>query len=508
MPNSHHLELKGIAKSFGACVANSDVSLSVRRGTIHAIVGENGAGKSTAMKILYGMIVPDNGEIILNGQRCEWSNPRDAIRAGIGMVHQHFMLADTHTVLENILLGLERVPFWPYERRTAHVRLQEIMKKYGLEVDLDALVSSLSVGLEQRVEILKLLFRNSELLILDEPTAVLSPQEIHNLFACLRSLTSEGKTILVITHKLKEVLRYTDEVTVFRAGRVVGQRESKKTSADELAELMVGRRIHSAEGERCQLSAGAKPALEINDLSYRELGSNHDSLQNISLSAHEGEILGIAGIEGNGQSELMQALLLPQAGKRTGMIKFFAQDTASLAAGDLRSLGVGVFAEDRLHEAMLLEANLRQNLLLGYQRRADFQNYGILHADTINSYVERSLKEFDVRPADAEAIADDLSGGNQQKLVVARELYWQPKLLLAAQPTRGVDVLATQFIHEKILKLREQGAAVLLLSSELDELMKLSDRILVMFDGKLVAEFARAEFDEQRIGLAMGGGMA
>lgn len=501
MQNSSYLELRGIAKAFGKCVANERVDLSVEKGTIHAIVGENGAGKSTAMKILFGQYSPDAGEILLRGERKQWRSPADAIAAGLGMVHQHFMLAGNHTAVENILLATKAMGLSALGRGAARARLEKLLRDFKMEVELDRPVEELPVGMQQRIEILKLLYCDSDVLILDEPTAVLAPVEIEALFRTLRQMAGEGKTVLIVTHKLKEVMNLAQRVTVFRAGRVVAEREVARTSVTEIASLMIGRELASGESAR----SPAKPnvVLELKSVRPRDSGSR---LQEISLRLQAGEILGVAGVEGNGQTELIRLLRDPRQEMQSGELELLGENACGWNGTEVRARAVGFFPEDRLGEGLLLDSNLEDNFLLGKTRKKDFLAGPFLRRSAIADATAEAIREFDVRPPDSLAIVRGLSGGNQQKLVVARELGDQPRFLLAAQPTRGVDVGAIEFIHARLLALRESGAGVLLISSELEEVLKLSDRLLVLYRGKVVGSFHRAEFDEQKIGLLMAGG--
>lgn len=503
------IEFRNVSKSFGSVHANAGVTFSVARGTIHGLIGENGAGKSTAMKLLYGMYPYDSGEIRLRGKKVEWHSAMDAIRAGVGMVHQHFMLAEPNTALDNIIVGVESVSkHWkwlprfaqPIDRKAARVRIEALMTQYGLHVDLDATVESLPVGVQQRLEILKLLYRDAEILILDEPTAVLTPQETEDLFKQLKRLKEEGKTILIITHKLKEVLAVTDQVTVMRAGKVTGNVKTSETDVHALAEMMVGRSV-MLQVEKTPPTPG-ESVLKLKNFTCEALG-----LKNLSLDLRAGEILGIAGVEGNGQSELLDVLLHPnEAHWNAGEIEFLGQSTHSMNCYQLRSQGVGIISEDRHQQAVLLEENLEENYLLGFHRAAPFCKKGKLNRDILRKEVEEALEAFDVRPRDPSALMESLSGGNQQKLVIAREMRRPLKLLVAAQPTRGVDVGAIEAIHKRIVAASRSGTAVLLVSSELDEVMSLSDRILVMFEGEFAAEFSQSQVTERALGVAMGGG--
>jgi simple sugar transport system ATP-binding protein len=502
MEKSSAVELKGIRKVFGICVSNDDVSLRVAAGSIHAIVGENGAGKSTAMKILYGQYFPDAGEIIVRGQARQWRSSADAIEAGLGMVHQHFMLAETHTALENILLGTHRLGELTLGAKAAEKKLVGIMSEFGLEVPLHARVETLPVGIQQRIEILKLLYRESNVLILDEPTAVLAPEEIDGLFRILRRMAAGGKTILIITHKLKEVMALAERVTVFRTGRTVAEREVKDTSLRELASLMVGRELKN-DNDTSRPEPGHEVVLEARNLKPRAKGAR---LQEASFRIRAGEILGVAGVEGNGQTELLQILLHPAETLGGGSLVYRGEEIGSLAS--IRDRGAAVFPEDRLKEALLLGFSVEENFLLGRQRDEKFRRGPFLRRSAIHRSAAAAVKQYDVRPGRLDVTAGSLSGGNQQKLVVARELEVEPGLLLASQPTRGVDIGAIEFIHEKIMELRGRGAGVLLISSELDEVLKLSDRLLVMYRGLVVGAFARQDFDEKMISRLMAGGQA
>ena len=499
------VELRGLTKRFGATLANSNINLRVKAGSIHGIVGENGAGKSTAMKMLYGIHQPDSGEILINGKACSWSSPADAIAGGVGMVHQHFMLAGPHTALDNIILGSEPARFGRIGRGRAKGRLEGLASRYGLPVEWERPVEELSVGVQQRVEILKLLYRDASILILDEPTAVLTPQETNDLFRNLARLRDEGKTILLITHKLKEVMAFTDRVTVFRAGQVAGETATSETEAQKLADMMVGRRV-ALETTVARGHTRAEMGIEVSKLNLGEVGSRH-RLSDVSFTIKRGEILGIAGVEGNGQSELLHALLHPREPecRTSGQVKFLGQDVSDWPTRRIREIGIAVIPQDRHAEGLLLNWSLSENFLLGRQRQPQFQCYGWLRPASLANASSRGIRDYDVRPPDATMAAGNLSGGNQQKLIFAREFQTAPQVLLAAQPTRGVDVGAIEFIHQRIIKARDDGAAVLLISSELDEILALSDRILVMYEGRIVAEFERGKVTERELGLKMGG---
>jgi simple sugar transport system ATP-binding protein len=483
------------------------VNLRIEPGTIHGVIGENGAGKSTAMKMLYGIFPPDAGEIIVHGKACVWESPADAIAAGIGMVHQHFMLAGPYTALDNILLGAEPVRLGVIDRRRARIRLDSLAQQYGLAVDWDAAIEDLPVGVQQRVEILKLLYRDARILILDEPTAVLTPQETNELFRNLKKLRDEGKTIILITHKLKEVMSFTDHVTVFRAGKVTGEMPTSQTNPQELANLMVGRKvvlnIHVApaypQDEVAMEVAGLGLAGSV-------AGSRH-KLSDVSFSVKRGEIVGVAGVEGNGQSELLQAILHPRDPlcRTSGVVRCLGEDVTHWDARKIRDLGVAVIPEDRQREGLLMDRPVIENFLLGLQRSSTFSRAGLLNSKNLRAAATQAVEEYDVRPRDLAISARKLSGGNQQKLIVAREFQRKPRMVIAAQPTRGVDVGAIEFIHNRIVRARDEGAGVLLVSFELEDILSLSDRILVMYEGRIAAEFLRGQVSERELGLKMAG---
>jgi simple sugar transport system ATP-binding protein len=499
------VEFEKVSKTFGEVVANDGITFSVQAGTIHGIIGENGAGKSTAMKLLYGLYRPDAGpgKIRVAGKEVSFRTPLDAIALGIGMVHQHFMLAGPYTVLDNIILGAEpRGRFGQVDRSAARARLSEIAKKYGLEVPFDRPVESVPVGIQQRIEILKALYRGCEILILDEPTAVLTPPEVEKLLLNLRSLKAEGKTILIITHKLKEVLAFTDRVTVFRQGKVSGELPTAEASVQKLADLMVGRKVTLAlEVPPHEPEA---PVLEVKDLSARRKGIS--VLSEVALSVRAGEIVGIAGVEGNGQSELLEALFhsAEKGAIDSGSIRVLGEEVTGKSATRILRMGVGYVPEDRHAQGLLLDRTVEDNFILGQQ--SSYAWYGWLRRRWIRAAVVRAITTFDIRPPRVDLKVRGLSGGNQQKVIIAREFEKNPKLLVVAQPTRGVDVGAIEFIHRRILRARETGVGVLLVSSELDEILQLADRILVLYSGRIVAEFKRGEADEKRIGQVMGGG--
>ncbi len=501
------LELKNITKRFGNVLANDKINIKVEPGTIHAIVGENGAGKSTAMRIAYGFYTADEGEILIDGAVRQISTPHDAIALGIGMVHQHFMLVEPMTVAENIVLGAEPGSAAALDLRGAEKRIRALSEEFGLAINPNATIESLSVGQEQRVELLKALYRDARLLILDEPTAVLTPQEVEEFFVILRRMREQGKTVVIITHKLSEVLAISDDVTVMRDGKVVGHVKTQETSATELARLMVGRdvllRVEKPD---------AKPSetvLSVRELSLTKAGDSTRRLDGVSFEVRAGEIVGIAGVEGNGQTELIEALAgLVHHEHLRGSITFKGQDVTRLSARKHKDLGIAHIPEDRLRRGLLLDFDLAENSILGvHYRKPAVSGAGILLDDgAIRRRAEQIIKDFDVRPANAALPARALSGGNQQKLIIGREFDLQPKLLLVAQPTRGVDIGAIEFIHRKIVAMRDEGCAVLLVSAELEEVTALADRLLVMREGKIVGEVGPKTATTEEIGLLMTGG--
>jgi simple sugar transport system ATP-binding protein len=495
------VELQGIDKYFGSVHANRAVSLRVQRGTIHGIVGENGAGKSTLMSILYGFYRADAGEIIIGGKSVAIRSPAEAIALGIGMVHQHFMLVENFTVLENVVLGAEGGPVLNRGFDAARQSLERLKHDYGLDVPIDSLISDLPVGLQQRVEILKALYRNAEVLILDEPTGVLTPKEADHLFNVLRKLRSEGKTVILITHKLREIMAVTDVVSVMRKGSVVDTLETRHTTPSRLAELMVGRSV-KLEVEKKRRQAGL-PILEVRNLSYRDQ-SGVDRLKDISFAVREGEIVGIAGVAGNGQSELLAVLSgmnEPSGGEI--LLRGKPLDRAGYNARLVRSLAVAHVPEDRQRIGLVMPFIACENTILGYHEDPKFGR-GFLNRTAVFEDAAQKMRAYDVRPCDPSLRASLFSGGNQQKLVLAREIEHSPDLLIVGQPTRGVDIGAIEFIHRRLLDLRDQGKGILLVSVELDEIRSLSDRILVMFAGSIAGECAPT-VPETEIGLLMAG---
>jgi ABC-type uncharacterized transport system ATPase subunit len=496
------VELRGITKRFPGVIANSDIDITVRRGTVHALCGENGAGKSTLMKILYGMQKPDEGTIAVDGQQIVLGSPADAIAHGIGMVHQHFMLAENLTVLENVVLGAEKLHGIGTRARA---KVREISDAYGLGVRPDAVVEELGVADRQRVEILKVLYRGARTLILDEPTAVLVPQEVEALFDNLRGLKSEGLTVIFISHKLGEVLTVADEITVIRRGTTVGTADPGATTTKQLAELMVGSELPSPRTEESTVTG--TPALTVRDLKLTTAdtdGTVRDILAGISFTIHKGEVLGIAGVEGNGQAELVEAVM----GMRDpdgGSITLDSTDISHLPTRKRRESGIGYIPEDRHRHGLLLEAPLWENRMLGHVTEAPNSRHGLIDGRAARLDTERIVREYDVRTPGIDVTAASLSGGNQQKLIVGREMSHSPKLLIAAHPTRGVDVGAQAQIWDQIREARREGLAVLLISADLDELIGLSDSLRVMYRGRLVADADPATITPEELGSAMTG---
>ncbi|MGN6244239.1 MAG: ABC transporter ATP-binding protein [Motilibacteraceae bacterium] len=492
--------LTGITKRFPGVVANRDITLSVRRGTVHAIVGENGAGKSTLMKILYGMQQPDEGTIEVDGTAVRFSSPADAIRAGIGMVHQHFKLADNFTVLENVVLGDEPRAGLRLDLGAARRRIREISERYGLDVDPDPLVEDLGVGQRQRVEILKVLYRGARTLILDEPTAVLVPQEVDELFEALRELKAEGLTVVFISHKLDEVLKVADDITVIRRGTTVASVDPKQVTARQLAELMVGSELPSAETRESTVTD--RPVLRVQNLTVRDR-EGRPVVDDVSFTIHAGEVLGIAGVEGNGQAELVDAIMGIRHAE--GRVLLGDDDVSSLSTRHRREAGMAFIPEDRIRQGLLLEAPLWENRILGHQTKAPNVRGGLVDRAGARRDTERIVRDYDVRTPGIDVTASALSGGNQQKLIVGREMSGDPVLLLAAHPTRGVDVGAQAAIWDHLRRARAEGLAVLLVSADLDELIGLSDTLKVVLRGRIVADADPATVTPEELGSAMTG---
>lgn len=495
------VELLRIVKRFGSVLANDDVTIRFRRGEIHAVIGENGAGKSTLMNVLYGLQQPDSGEIRIQSQPVSIRNSHDAIALHIGMVHQHFMLSPSLTVLENIVLGHAPGRLGIVNRAAAVRSVRDIGSRYGLDTELNARVRDLSVGAMQRVEILKALYRGAEILILDEPTAVLIPAEVEQLFDILRHLANQGCTVVFISHKLKEVLRISDRISVMRGGRVVGEVEAAATDEQELAWFMVGRDVVFRVSK--DASTPGPSILQVRGLAAED-NRRLPAIRGVDFDVREGEIVGIAGVEGNGQTELAEVLtgLRPSTG---GSIHLRDTDITRANTRRRHNLGIGHIPEDRLTTGTDLESTIAENLVLNSYYRRPLSRWGILNMSGVRAFATGLVRRFNVVAPRVDAPIKELSGGNIQKAILARVLHEEPVLLIAAQPTRGVDVGAIEYIHQEIIRLRDQGNGVLLISAELDEIIGLSDRILVMFEGSIVGELAGAEASEHALGLLMTG---
>jgi ABC-type uncharacterized transport system ATPase subunit len=499
------VEMHHVSKQFPLVIANDDVTFTVKEGEIHALVGENGAGKSTLMNILYGLFHADSGTLTVKGKNVQFLGPADAIAHGIGMVHQHFMLIPPLTVAENVVLGLEPSKRGFVDVVRANQIVQTLSDQYGLKVDPAVKVETLSVGVEQRIEIIKILYRGADIMILDEPTAVLTPQEVDELFEILRALKAQGKTIIFITHKLQEVMAVSDTVTVMRRGKVVGTIATGDTTQQEIATMMVGRQV-LFRVERTPAAPGAI-VLRVKDLSA--LNNKYlPALRAISFDVHEGEILGIAGVEGNGQTELAEVLTgLRKA--QSGTVELNGREITNCSPRIVREQGTGHIPEDRQRRGLVLDFTVAQNMVLGIHYRQPFVRHlglDVINLGPIREKAQRLLQEFDIRPPDQENLTGNLSGGNQQKVIVARELDQNPKLLIAAQPTRGIDVGSIEFIHQRLIQARNTGKAVLLISADLEEILSIADRIAVMYEGQIVGILDPAEATEARLGMMMTGG--
>ena len=492
------LEMRGIRKVFPGVVANDNVTLDVRRGEVHALLGENGAGKSTLMNIVYGLYHPDGGEILLQGKRVTFASARDAIQAGIGMVHQHFMLIPVMTVAENIVLGVEPRSHFLLDERGAERRVRELSARFGLAVDPAALVSEITVGQQQRVEILKALYRGADVLILDEPTAVLTPQEANELFAIVNSLKEDGKSIIFISHKLNEVLEIADRITVLRRGQTIETVPREGATEQSLAKAMVGRdvllRVDKAPAHPGEVM------LSVEDLHVVD-ERGIEKVRGVSFDVHAGEVVGIAGVDGNGQSELIDAIT-GLAKIESGKVRVAGQEVQGVGARGMLDAGVGHIPEDRQRRGLVLEFSIAENVALHDYGEPPDSRWGWLFPRRLTERAGRLIREFDVRGGGPLTPAGGLSGGNQQKVVVGREIERDPKVLVAAQPTRGLDVGAIEYLHRRIITERDEGRAVLLLSLELEEILSLSDRILVIYEGQIVGEHS-GEVSEDEIGLEM-----
>ena len=497
------IEMRHITKKFGPLTANDDITLQLKRGEIHALLGENGAGKSTLMSVLFGLYDPDEGEIYKDGKLVHIKDPNDATALGIGMVHQHFKLVECFSVLDNIILGDEDTSFGFLKKSTARKKVQELSDRYGLAVDPDALIEDITVGMQQRTEILKMLYRDNEILIFDEPTAVLTPQEISELMHIMKNLANEGKSILFITHKLNEIMEVADRCSVLRKGRYIGTVNVADTTKEELSEMMVGRMVQF-EVEKKPAQPG-KDILEVRNLTVKSASHHKDAVKDVSFTVRAGEITCIAGIDGNGQTELGYAITGLEK-PESGTLILDGEDITHMSILKRSEAGISHIPEDRHKHGLILDFSLQENMVLRKYMEPQFQKNGFIRFDEVRKYADELIEEFDVRSGEgALSTARSMSGGNQQKAIVARELDHDHKLLVAIQPTRGLDVGAIEFIHSEIVKKRDNGAAILLISLELDEVMSLSDRILVMYEGEIVGELDPKKTTVQELGLYMAG---
>jgi simple sugar transport system ATP-binding protein len=497
------LELRGITKRFPGVLANDSVDLTVESGEVLVLLGENGAGKSTLMNILYGLYSADEGEILIDDEVVDFAGPGDAIAAGIGMVHQHFMLVPVFDVAENVVLGVEptKGPVGHIDMKAARNDVREISRRYGLEVDPDAVIEDLPVGIQQRVEIVKVLFREAEIIVFDEPTAVLTPQEVEEFFGIVRSLKESGKGIIFITHKLKEVLEIADRISVIRRGAIVGEAIPGQATTSQLAEMMVGRPVELTVTK--SVSQPAAPVLEVNDLVVLD-DRNHATLNGVTFTVHSGEIVGIAGVQGNGQSELVEALTGMRAAL-SGTVALNGTDITKDSPRKIHQADVAHVPEDRQRSGLVLPFTITENMVLDSYYSDAFSRGILMDWSAAAKAAERLVEQYDVRTPSVETTAGSLSGGNQQKVIVAREFSRDVNLIIASQPTRGLDVGSIEYIHERIVQERDEGAAVLIVSTELDEIMALSDRILVVYRGRIVAEKRPEETSNTELGVFMAG---
>ncbi|WP_059171723.1 ABC transporter ATP-binding protein [Bacillus sp. FJAT-27445] len=496
------LELKGITKRFPGVVANDSISFQLKRGEIHALLGENGAGKSTLMSIVFGLYQPDEGEIEVNGKPAIIESPNMAIDLGIGMVHQHFKLVEPFTVTENIILGMEPKNGLKIDYKGAVKKVRELSEKYGLDINPTATIESISVGMQQRVEIIKTLYRGADILIFDEPTAVLTPQEISELLEIMRKLIAEGKSIILITHKLKEIMEIADTCTIIRRGKVVESVKVSETSSQELAEKMVGKKV-SFKTEK-QPAHPKEVLVEVNDLVVAGSSANKHAIDHLSLTVRAGEIVGVAGVDGNGQTELIEALTGMRS-VESGEILLKGKNIANLTPRAIGEAGVSHIPEDRHKHGLVLDFTVSENTILQTYYRPEITQHGFIDKKAMDDMAKRLVEEFDVRTPGVETQVRSMSGGNQQKVIIAREIDRDPQFLIAAQPTRGLDVGAIEFVHKQLIAQRDEGKAVLLVSFELEEVLNVSDRILVISEGRIVGETTPETTSDKELGLMMAG---
>lgn len=495
------LEMRGMTKKYGDFTANDKVSFSLAAGEVHAIVGENGAGKTTLMRMLYGMEQPTSGEIVLKGKPVVFRGPEDAIRKGIGMVHQHFMLFGEFSVTENIVIGYEPKQAGFFKRKDAEEKVRALSERYRIPIHPQAKVANCSIGEQQRVEILKVLYQGADIIVLDEPTAVLTPLEVRDLLQTIRNLAKSGKSVILITHKLQEVMEVADRITVLRGGKVTGTVSRTETNVDDLARLMVGRELQEL-AERLPLDKG--PLLQVENLSVRE---KQTLLDQVSFTVHHGEIVGIAGVSGNGQSELLQAISGLRAAQE-GTVRLGGKDVTNKSVATIRDAGLAHIPEDRYLWGTAKLSSVEENALMGYQRKSAYNRRGVVLREKFRQVVKGWVEQFAIKTGSRQLqeLAGNLSGGNLQKLIVARELGHETPFLIAAEPTRGVDIGAMEYIHQALIEKRNQGDGILLVSSELSEILALSDRILVMYKGRIAGELSRLEATEEKISVIMAGG--
>lgn len=490
------INMVGIVKCFGSVRANDGIDFQVDKQEIHCLLGENGTGKSTLMNILFGLYHQDKGEIYINEKKVSISNPNDAYALGIGMVHQHFMLVNQFTVLENIVMGNEAGSFFTDKKENLR-KVEELVNRFGFKIDLNEKVGNLSVGMKQRVEILKTLYRGADIIILDEPTAVLTPQEVEELFHILLQLKESGKTIVFITHKLNETMAVSDKVTVIRKGKVVFRTETKDTTPEELATQMVGRQVEAVIAGK-EHSEG-EAVLELKNIRLQDKAQN-----TVSLTVHAGEILGIAGVDGNGQQEL-EELVVGMRGYKEGSLTFLGADMKKVSVRERKEMGVGYIPSDRYKYAMVPTFSIKENFLLGYQADDRYIKKGLVDYKALEKDAQKQIEYFEIKVSGADQKIGELSGGNQQKVIFGREVIHDPKLVVAAQPVRGLDIGAIEYVHKTLLKLKEEGKAILLISAELSEIMNLSDRIAVLYEGEISAQFENGKYTKEEIGLFMAG---
>lgn len=501
--NDNVIEMKNITKKFPGVIANDNINLQLKKGEIHALLGENGAGKSTLMSILFGLYQPDSGEIFKNGEKVDINGPNDANTLGIGMVHQHFKLVEIFSVIDNIILGAETTKMGFIRRTEARSKVKELIKKYQLDVDIDAIVENVSVSMQQKVEILKMLYRDNEILIFDEPTAVLTPQEIDKLMESMRGFKKEGKSILFISHKLNEIMAVADRCTVLRRGKSIGTVDINKTTKEELSEMMVGRKV-SFTVKKKEPEFGP-PILHVEKLTVASKRHKNNAVKNVSFDVRAGEIVCLAGIAGNGQTEFVDALTGLEK-TAAGKVILNGVDITNYSIRNKSKMGLSHIPQDRHKYGLILDFSLEQNIVLQRYWEPKFNKYGFINKKAIREYSDKLIAKYDIRTGQGSAsIVRSVSGGNQQKAIIAREIDRNPSLLVAFQPTRGLDIGAIEYIHKQLVAQRDQGKAVLMISLELDEVMNVPDRILVIYEGEIVGEFDPKKITVKELGLYMAG---